>query len=132
MKPGTRVVSHQFTMRDWDADEVLNESYRDAYLWIVPGDAAGAGRSRSSAANGSRTADITQSFQRIGGYIMIGGQVAAAPVVDSVGQQSRVLLHRCGRRLALDPRHHRRRQVRRVAAQRDARDARQRAANRGG
>jgi hypothetical protein len=41
MKPGTRVVSHQFNMRDWDADEVLTESYRDAYLWIVPGNAAG-------------------------------------------------------------------------------------------
>jgi len=41
LKPGTRIVSHAFTMEDWRADETLtaqdNSSYsRTAYLWIVP------------------------------------------------------------------------------------------------
>jgi SAM-dependent methyltransferase len=72
MKPGTRVVSHQFNMRDWDADEVLTESYRDAYLWIVPGDAAGRWTFQEQRGEWVAIADITQSFQRIGGYITVG------------------------------------------------------------
>ncbi len=41
LKPGTRIVSHAFTMEDWRADETIsaqdNASYsRTAYLWIVP------------------------------------------------------------------------------------------------
>jgi len=72
MKPGTRVVSHQFNMRDWDADEVLTESYRDAYLWIVPGDASGRWTFQEQRGEWVATADISQSFQRIGGYITIG------------------------------------------------------------
>ena len=72
MKPGTRVVSHQFNMRDWDADEVFTESYRDGYLWIVPGDASGRWTFQEQRGEWVATADISQSFQRIGGYITIG------------------------------------------------------------
>ena len=81
MKPGTRVVSHQFNMRDWDADEVLTESYRDAYLWIVPGDASGRWTFHEQRGEWVATADITQSFQRIGGYITIGSK--SQPLLSS-------------------------------------------------
>jgi SAM-dependent methyltransferase len=74
MKPGTRVVSHQFTMRDWEADEVLNESFRDAYLWIVPGNAQGRWTFQEQRGEWVGTADITQSFQRVGGYLMVGSK----------------------------------------------------------
>src|SRR5262245_54630061 len=36
MKPGTRVVSHAFTMDDWQADQTENVEGRTAYMWIVP------------------------------------------------------------------------------------------------
>jgi SAM-dependent methyltransferase len=42
MKPGTRIVSNSFTMGEWQADETseskggVTDSYRTAYLWIVP------------------------------------------------------------------------------------------------
>ena len=36
MRPGTRVVSHAFTMEDWTPDETSRTSDRTAYLWIVP------------------------------------------------------------------------------------------------
>jgi SAM-dependent methyltransferase len=36
MKPGTRVVSHAFSMDDWQADQTENVEGRTAYLWIVP------------------------------------------------------------------------------------------------
>jgi hypothetical protein len=42
LKPGTRVVSHQFTMGDWkpDAETVGPEGRNNVYLWIVPDPAA--------------------------------------------------------------------------------------------
>src|SRR5687768_17813971 len=36
MKPGTRVVSHAFSMDDWQPDQTDNVEGRTAYLWIVP------------------------------------------------------------------------------------------------
>jgi SAM-dependent methyltransferase len=42
MKPGTRVVSHQFSMGNWRADETSTIQGRPAYLWIVPANAGGA------------------------------------------------------------------------------------------
>lgn len=81
MKPGTRVVSHQFAMRDWDADEVITEAHRDAYLWIVPGDAAGRWTFQEQRGGWIGTADITQSFQRIGGYLAVGA--ASQPLLSA-------------------------------------------------
>jgi precorrin-6B methylase 2 len=36
MRPGTRVVSHSFTMEDWEADEISSMDGRRAYFWVVP------------------------------------------------------------------------------------------------
>ncbi len=36
MKPGTRVVSHAFTMEDWAPEQTDSTEGRTAYLWIVP------------------------------------------------------------------------------------------------
>ncbi len=36
LKAGTRVVSHQFTLGDWEPDEQAMAEGRSAYLWIVP------------------------------------------------------------------------------------------------
>ncbi|MBI2319567.1 MAG: class I SAM-dependent methyltransferase, partial [Betaproteobacteria bacterium] len=41
LKPGTRVVSHQFTLGDWEADETASVEGVHAYLWVVPASAAG-------------------------------------------------------------------------------------------
>jgi SAM-dependent methyltransferase len=37
LKPGTRVVSHHFTLGDWAPDESVKVEDRNGYLWIVPG-----------------------------------------------------------------------------------------------
>ena len=42
LKPGTRVVSHYFTLDDWEPDETIRLEARSAHLWVVPGDVAGA------------------------------------------------------------------------------------------
>lgn len=36
MKPGSRVVSHAFTMGDWVPDKDINVDGRVVYLWIIP------------------------------------------------------------------------------------------------
>jgi hypothetical protein len=41
LKPGTRIVSHQFTLGDWEADEQAIVEGTSAYLWVVPAKAEG-------------------------------------------------------------------------------------------
>jgi tRNA G37 N-methylase Trm5 len=36
LKPGTRVVSHQFDMGDWRPDKVLESGGRTVYFWVMP------------------------------------------------------------------------------------------------
>src|SRR5512134_3653849 len=36
LRPGTRIVSHQFDMGDWKADKTLETGGATVYLWIVP------------------------------------------------------------------------------------------------
>ena len=41
LRPGTRVVSHHFTLGDWEPDESVRVEERSGYLWVVPADARG-------------------------------------------------------------------------------------------
>ena len=41
LKPGTRVVSHYFTLEDWEPDETIRLEGRTAHLWVVPAEVAG-------------------------------------------------------------------------------------------
>ena len=66
MKPGTRVVSHAFTMDDWQPDQVDSSEGRTAYMWIVPAKVGGTWR--VEIAGGPRyEATFIQQFQNIGG-----------------------------------------------------------------
>jgi SAM-dependent methyltransferase len=76
MKPGTRVVSHAFTMEDWAADEVSRADQRTAYLWIVPADVQGAWRLELAGA-GAYDVALTQRFQKLEGTIALGTVEAA-------------------------------------------------------
>ena len=69
LKPGTRVVSHDFDMGDdWVPDErirmlsKLTNYESNAYLWVVPANAAGRWQADGAAAI---QFDIAQSFQKI-------------------------------------------------------------------
>lgn len=41
LRPGTRIVSHHFTLGDWQPDETVQAEQRHAYLWVVPARVAG-------------------------------------------------------------------------------------------
>lgn len=44
LKPGTRVVSHRFTMPDWEPVKQTEVDGRPVYLWVVPARPATAGQ----------------------------------------------------------------------------------------
>jgi hypothetical protein len=67
MKPGTRVVSHQFTMGDWTPDDTADFSGRSAYLWVVPAKVEGKWTVDASANIPAFMLAIKQEYQRISG-----------------------------------------------------------------
>lgn len=74
MKPGTRVVSHQFHMRDWEADEVLRVAHSDGYVWTVPAQVAGRWTLAEEGGGFEGTLELSQQFQRIGGTLTLAGR----------------------------------------------------------
>jgi SAM-dependent methyltransferase len=70
MKPGTRIVSHQFNMDDWQPDETTNIEGRRAYFWLVPAKVQGAWRLQS----GPDGLDLTleQKYQALEGTVKLG------------------------------------------------------------
>jgi len=75
MTPGTRVVSHAFSMDDWQADQTESVEGRTAYLWIVPAPVEGTWRWKVS---GSGPSDyelvLRQHFQQVEGLVKLGGK----------------------------------------------------------
>ncbi len=75
MRPGTRVVSHAFTMHDWQPDQTGKVEDRTAYLWIVP--ASVEGTWRLSTSDGNSDSDelvLRQRFQYADGLVRINGK----------------------------------------------------------
>ena len=70
MKPGTRIVSHSFTMEDWEADEISSMDGRRAYFWLVPAQVNGSWALEA----GSEKSEIAfeQRFQKIEGTVSFG------------------------------------------------------------
>lgn len=67
-RPGTRIVSHNFTLGDWRPDATREVGASRIYLWIVP--AAAAGRWTLTAADGVRhMLELDQLFQDVRGTL---------------------------------------------------------------
>ncbi|MBI4193556.1 MAG: class I SAM-dependent methyltransferase [Betaproteobacteria bacterium] len=84
LKPGTRVVSHDFDMEAWQPDDkiriaVPDKPYgapsSDVFLWIVPADASGRWQWRLEAGGVPRDYDLTleQTFQQLQGKSVVAG-----------------------------------------------------------
>jgi SAM-dependent methyltransferase len=76
MRPGTRVVSHAFTMEDWEPDQTATVEGRDAYLWIVPAKVQGDWTVQLPSGSGEETVQLAlkQTFQKLSGTARIGGR----------------------------------------------------------
>jgi SAM-dependent methyltransferase len=71
MRPGTRIVSHQYDMGDWRPDRRQRVGESNIYLWLVPARAEG----RWTLTDGERTATLSldQRFQELQGTVAAGG-----------------------------------------------------------
>ena len=79
MKPGTRVVSHAFTMGDWEADQEIEAGQR-GYFWIVPANVAGDWVIDGIETQNKVVLNLVQRYQRIGGSLTVGGK--AQPILN--------------------------------------------------
>ncbi len=73
LKPGTRIVSHNFDMDDWrpDVSEELGTSLY--FLWILPADVAGLWKVKLSlptVPDMNYTVQVTQRFQELEGEVV--------------------------------------------------------------
>lgn len=75
MKPGTRIVSHQWHMGEWEPDEVIRDHDTEAFLWVVPAPVAGRWtlREKDDINGWQATVEFVQQFQRLGGSITVNG-----------------------------------------------------------
>jgi SAM-dependent methyltransferase len=63
LRPGTRIVSHDFDMADWEPDKQLKEGYSDIYYWVIPANAEGNWKWRTD--GDGFTMSVKQNFQQI-------------------------------------------------------------------
>ncbi|MGQ0522578.1 MAG: SAM-dependent methyltransferase [Betaproteobacteria bacterium] len=99
LKPGTRVVAHDYDMGEWQPDDektliVPEKTVGDPgksyiFFWVVP--ATIAGRWESLVYTGGRGVvyefDFDQSFQRISGEMTVDGQRARLPLFNVRGDR---------------------------------------------
>ncbi len=75
LKPGSRIVSHEWDMGDWEADEMLtvrtptkplgNDKAHRVYLWHVPAQMSGRWRFRIDGQRSPVAINFTQQFQKL-------------------------------------------------------------------
>ena len=73
MKPGTRIVSHDFSMGEWKPDQRDTVAKKTVYFWVVPAKVEGKWQ-----VNGGQnfTVDLSQQFQMLSGKADVGGKPA--------------------------------------------------------
>lgn len=75
LRPGTRLVTHAFTLGDWRPDAQRTVDAANIYLWIVPAVVGGQWTLR----DGDETMVLTlnQQFQDVSGTLRVGGREIA-------------------------------------------------------
>lgn len=71
MRPGARVVSHEYDMGDWRADQRQRIGTANIYLWVVP--ARVGGRWALTSGDNRATLDLQQRYQSLDGRVSVGG-----------------------------------------------------------
>ena len=68
LKPGTRIVSHIFDMRNWQPDRREQVNYHNIYYWVIPANSEG--KWQLDIEGKSLIMEIYQSFQEITGITL--------------------------------------------------------------
>lgn len=87
LKPGTRVTSHQFTMGDWEPDELAKVENATAYLWIVPAKAEGTWK--VTAGDTDYRVRLQQEFQMLRGSAEFSGKSSPVHAARLRGEEIR-------------------------------------------
>ncbi|MBZ0157369.1 MAG: class I SAM-dependent methyltransferase [Alphaproteobacteria bacterium] len=74
LRPGTRVVSHDFDMGNWQPDRKVTMENHTIYFWVVPANVSGVWRGDfpGGKGKGKYTLRIHQQFQKISGTLAVG------------------------------------------------------------
>jgi SAM-dependent methyltransferase len=79
LKPGTRIVSHDFSMKEWKSDKStevkLERRSHSVYFWIVPANVSGSWKwtSPTGEAKDQYVLEFNQRFQNIYGTLFVNG-----------------------------------------------------------
>ena len=108
LKPGSRIVTHEFDMGDWKPDNMAKvprvkfyyygripyEKDTCFYYWVIPAKAEGLWRWTLSAPSADRdySLRLAQKFQEVTGTVLMGGQEAPIAAARLVGDQLRFTL----------------------------------------
>ncbi len=71
MTPGTRVVSHAFSMDDWQPDQTDSVEGRTAYMWIVPAPVEGTWRWSAGSSQKEHELVLRQQYQNVEGLVRL-------------------------------------------------------------
>ena len=74
MRPGTRIVSHDYDMGDWRPDQRDRIGSATIYLWVVPAQVSGRWSLTATGPGGERAAtiELRQRFQEVDGELVAG------------------------------------------------------------
>ena len=95
LRPGSRVVSHDFSMGDWQPDDHTSLEAEgishDVYYWVVPANISGAWTWTSGSGPGAIQfgMDVTQKFQVPDAKVTVNGAAAVIKEMKLVGDQIR-------------------------------------------
>jgi SAM-dependent methyltransferase len=112
LRPGSRIVAHEFDMGDWKPDNMAKvprvklyyhptipyEKDTYFYYWVVPAKAEGVWRWTLPTSSGDRdyTLRLVQKFQEISGTVVLKGQEAPIAAARLVGDQLSFTMEEAG------------------------------------
>lgn len=73
LRPGTRIVSHAFSMAEWEPDQTAEVNGRHILFWIVPAKLAGEWKVKLPD-DDQATLSLTQTFQKVNGVLKTKNQ----------------------------------------------------------
>jgi SAM-dependent methyltransferase len=92
LRPGSRIVSHNFDMGDWRPDTVVSVVWPSGgtsavYGWVMPADVAGIGALTAPAAGGDRHFRVrfAQQYQQVSGTASTAGRTVQVSATRLVG-----------------------------------------------
>jgi hypothetical protein len=106
LRPGSRVVTHDYHFEDWLPDDRITLDVPEkkvgtpglayVYMWIVPAQGAGRWQGRMPVAGGQVLPvefDLEQRFQLLTGSVTLGGRAATLVFAEMIGHELNVVFN---------------------------------------